>query len=188
MHAPHNNDSHQRAKPEKHGPVINTHATVRQLGIGHRPAAVDKDNENKKEIVAKFVPYVVVHAHADSHINSENVADLINMERRFYLRPMDEHARASQATLVDASFDMPEDALPVFNDLNKAPKEGEGNVLELGTVVLQRIVAQMKGLHYEGAQDGKDNTYVKDAAKLSGLKPYGAFILGTPFIDTNQHF
>lgn len=167
---------------------VTVNAPLRLLGIGHRPVPTDKD-DRRSERVRRFVPHTAVHSHADHHIDSDNVADLINMERRFYLRPVDENARACQATLMDASMDdnaSNDSDLAFFNDFNDAASAKQSSVLDLGTVTLQRIVTQMKGLHYEDSP--QHDSYVKDAAKLSGLKSYGDYILGVVAEDTYPHF
>lgn len=170
------------------GICVTVNAPLRLLGIGHRPAPTDKDSTRRQDKVRRFVPHHVVHSHADHHIDSGNVADLINLERRFYLRPVDANARASQATLMDAFDDdaSKDSDLAFFNDFNDTASAKESSVLDLGTVTLQRIVTQMKGLHFEDAP--VQDSFVKDAAKLSGLKRYGDYILGVGVEDTQLSF
>ena len=155
--------------------------------IVHRASAVelqsflnkngDAGKKDRKDRVQRYVP----HLHVPSAGSLDDIADLINRSQRFYLRPVDDHAKSAAA--LDSSLagndDNDDDSVNDFHifDINKVEKSS--SVLDLGTVALQRIVTQMKGLRY----DVQESVYVKDAAKLGGLKRYGDYVKGVPKED-----
>ena len=108
-----------------------------------------------------------------SVIDAGDVSDLINRERRFYLRAVDDSAKHAAATLMEDSLSLDDDTFRVF-DLHTKTEAQSGSSLDLGTVALQRIVTQMKGLHY----DVQEAAFVKDAARLSGLRSYTDYLTG----------
>ena len=126
--------------------------------------------------VQRYVPHMNVHATG----SLDDIAELVNRERRFYLRPVDESAK--QAAIDDILEDTSEDNGIDFHIFDMHKGEKDASVLDLGTVALQRIVTQMKGLRY----DVQESVYIKDSAKLSGLKRYGDYILGKPRVERDD--
>ena len=133
------------------------------------------------EIVPRYVPHMTVRGGGEqSTLDAGDVSDLINRERRFYLRAVDDSAKHAAATLMEDSLSLDDDTFRVFDLPTKAEDQsGGGSSLDLGTVALQRIVTQMKGLHY----DVQEAAFVKDAAKLSGLRSYADYLTGREIVE-----
>ena len=160
------------------GPVKITHRSSALELQGFSSRATNKGATNvHEERVQRYVPYVHVHS---QHL--QDISDLINRDRRFYLRHVDETAK--HAAIDDVMGDEDSDDDDDFHvfDVSKAEKESTG--LDLGTVALQRIVTQMKGMRY----DVQESVYVKDSAKLNGLKPYCDYVKGVPRVEEEDIF
>lgn len=146
-----------------------THLSQLSTAYGPRTSA-----GKSTEIVPRYVPHMTVRGGGEhSVIDAGDVSDLINRERRFYLRAVDDSAKHAAATLMEDSLSLDVDTFRVF-DLHTKTEEQSGSSLDLGTVALQRIVTQMKGLHY----DVQEAAFVKEAAKLSGLRSYTDYLTG----------
>lgn len=140
------------------------------MGMSHLP--IKRRNGLQNERVHRYVPHMHVHAVA----GVSDIADLINQERRYYIRPhLDEAAQHAVATLMEDpdTIEGENDEFRIFDSTSIGK---DSSVLDLGTAALQRIVTQMKGLRYEV----HEQNFVKDAAKLGGLKGYGDYVKGVP--------
>jgi hypothetical protein len=102
-----------------------------------------------------------------------SMSDLMVMETRFYLVPRDEDTPvyAEPASYRRKLLQKQEEAEEETDTDNKE----EGGVLDLGTIVLQKIITQMRGLR---GKSRKTDNFNSNASRVAGLNKYCDYLKG----------
>jgi len=120
-----------------------------------RGSAFDYERQQQLGVTAhRYTPYMPLSGLA----STPSTSTLIAMPNRFSLKPFEKGDESGGGA--------PEDAL--LAELT-SDAHSTAPLLDLGTVALQRIVSQMKGLRYDVKAE---EHFIKDAARQGGLKSY----------------